>query len=453
MPIPYDDKPSRPAAIFGGILLLLMLSATLFETDAYRYASLLMAGFGLFAYARMEPKPKTSPLGWLCLLWSVYVLTRFAWYYFDTPNHEHGSSEWLFAFPMFFPAIGLGFVRLRFHIEKVLAVFFTAAAVLLAVSQHWGVIASGEPVIPLYHNNQIHGAVASGMILIAAFFWFLHYTEDHLRHSPYARLSMVLTPVIIVLAVISIIGSQSKGVWLALVVALPVAAVMVIAAQKRPHGRYAMLGLLAAVGLGIGIFHERLLARVAPIVDSVVNILENAGSSGNLAAYMQQQIASGTIPQTLNERLEIWYNALELFVKAPFFGHANMWIELWDHTRYADVGYTLMHNGYMEILIRQGLFGMGIFMIMVIAFIRMVYKGYRAGAVSLAGFQAYLVLLLFFMVTLLSNSNNRLAIGESFAMIWGGVAFYAEATLRYRRLLGREAPGPQTVEYSLGKAV
>ena len=324
---------------------------------------------------------------------------------------------------------------MRFHVEKLLLFFFTVAALMLAVSQHWFIIASGEPVSPLYHNNQIHGAVACGLILIGAFYWFLHYAERGLRQSPYGLAAAALTPVIIVLCLISIVGSQSKGVWLALLGTLPLAAILLLVTERRAIIRLPVIGLILAV-LGAGlVFHERLWARAGDTVNASLDILDGL-MTGKMtaAALLQEKISSGTVPLSLNERLEIWYNALQLVKQAPFFGHGNFWIEKWDQTRYANVGYYLMHNGYLEILIRHGLFGLLALAIMLFGLIAMVWRGYRKGFIPAAGLQAYLMLIFFFALTLLSNSNNRLAIGESLAMLTGGVAFYAQSMERYSAL-------------------
>lgn len=172
---------------------------------------------------------------------------------------------------------------------------------------------------------------------------------------------------------------------------------------------------------------------------------------GDVTGVLGSLLENTKMPTSMKGRLEIWYNAAELIEKGPWFGHGNMWIELWDHTRFASVGYYLMHNGYLEILIRHGLFGLLCLAIMLAQFLRMMHRGYREGHIPKSGLQAYWMILLFFMLTLLSNSNNRLAIGESLAMLTGGVAFYAQAMGRYSRLNG-DLPGMQDGETGDGRA-
>ncbi|MBB4064472.1 O-antigen ligase family protein [Gellertiella hungarica] len=435
----FNDRPMPIAAALGFLLWLLMLSASLVETDAYRFAAIFVAIYGIWIYYRIAPRPAPSFMAWYCLAWSVYVLVRFAYGYFGSPNLEHGSSEWLYAFPMFFGGIGIGLTRMRFYIEQVLLAFFVLAALFLAASQHWWVIASGNPVIPLYHNNQIHGAVACGLIMIGAFYWFLHYAARGIRSSPYGLAAAALTPVIVLLCLISILGSQSKGVWLALLGTVPVAAILILATERRAAIRFAVAALVLLVAGWAFLFRERLWLRAGSTVEATLGLVRDYSASQSLSAFLQQKIASGTIPESMNARLELWYNACELIRQAPWFGHGNFWIERWEQTRYADVGYYLMHNGYLEILIRHGIVGFLALAFMLAALVGMTWRGYRKGFVAPAAMQAYLMLLLFFALTLLSNSNNRLAIGESLAMLTGGVAFYAQAMERYTAALAARA--------------
>lgn len=437
-----DDQP-KPFTIFAGyVLWLLMLSASLFETDAYRFSAIIAWAYGTWVFLNLKPKAALPLMAWYCFGWAFYVLARFSYGYLTSPTHEHGSSEWLYAFPLFFAGIGLALVRIRQHIPAILMIFFAVALVLLAMSQHWFVIASGLPVIPLFHNNQIHGAVACGMILIGAFYWLLHHVMKGVSSSIHGRAALFIAPPVIVLCLISILGSQSKGVWLALAGAVPVGVVLILAMDSSRAVRLAAGGLVAAVAVWALVFRDRLWARAGDTVMASLDLIRSVRTDPQQAVIvLQQKIDGGTIPTSLNDRLKIWYNAGELVHQAPFFGHGNFWIELWEKTRYADVGFFLMHNGYMEILIRHGFVGLLALFGMLVGFIFLVWRGYRRGIVPAAGFQAYVTILLFFALTLLSNSNNRLAIGESLAMLAGGFAFYAE----WMAQLGLAGNRPQRV--------
>lgn len=427
----HDDAPSLPAAFLGGLLWLAMLSATLFETDAYRFAGIIAAIWGLVLMLKAEPRYRMSALGWLSIGWGVYALTRFGWLYGKA--HSRGSSEWLYAFPLFFPGLGMALTRLRPVVRPVLAIFFAAAAVLLAATLHVSAILAGEAAPPLFHNNQIHTAVACGLIAIGAFYWMLDALTG-VRRDALARLAMVLGPVVILLALVGIFAAKSKGVWLAVVLTAPLLGLSVFFLLPRRLAAGIGLALLAVLALFVVLFRENLWATAGPTIEAVSAMLSGFHQAGDLESYLRLRIDSGDNPQAMNERLEIWYNAVELFRQAPWFGHGNRWLDLWPTTRYYDVGYTLMHNGYAEIAIRHGLFGLAVFAVMIVWFVTLVARAARAGLISRAAFLCYLMVITYFGFTLLTNSNNRLALGESLAMLAGAVAFHAETALRARRL-------------------
>lgn len=76
--------------------------------------------------------------------------------------------------------------------------------------------------------------------------------------------------------------------------------------------------------------------------------------SSNGADAITQAIQSGETLTAMDERLQLWSNGWELFSSAPVFGWGNQWLERWQQTRYATVAHTLLHNGYLEILVRSG---------------------------------------------------------------------------------------------------
>jgi O-antigen ligase len=125
----------------------------------------------------------------------------------------------------------------------------------------------------------------------------------------------------------------------------------------------------------------------------------------------------------MSERLQLWANASEVIAQAPFFGAGNHWLTLWSSTTYADVPYTLLHNGYFEMLVRHGLFGIVVFAILATGMYSRVFAAWRARLISLSALLAYSMVTLFFLGTILSNSNNRLAIGESFFFVFAAAAF------------------------------
>lgn len=98
----------------------------------------------------------------------------------------------------------------------------------VTVSRTIGTITTGVAVSPLIMNNQIHGAVACGLIFaVTTTFWLLHHVTTPNADPRFARLAQMIAPIILVLCLIATYaGAKSKGVWLAMAFTLPVIVVL-----------------------------------------------------------------------------------------------------------------------------------------------------------------------------------------------------------------------------------
>ncbi len=419
--------------VLGGILWMLAASPLLIESDTYRYASAVLAIIALVYYLKEANRPRTNWLGWLCMGWAAYVLLRFAYIYAVTPEHELGASDWLFAFPLFFPILGIAFALYESEMEKIIAAFFVVTLVVLAVTVVLGAdgIVSGIPVRPLIMKNQIHGAVACGLIFVSTTFWLLHYMTSPESDRRFARLAYICSPLILILCLIAIYGSKSKGVWLGLGITLPILAIIAIRYMKLK-----IAGALAITCVGIlllaGVYAVRhSLDRTAgPTLYAAVSMVEGIVGGQEIGSTVSNTIGSEATPGGMDERLQLWANGWEVFSAAPVFGWGNAWLERWHLAHYTKVTYTLLHNGYLEILVRFGLFGATVMAIILASLIVSVCKAYRANIIPRAAMHAYLVCIFFFALTLLSNSNNRLAIGESLSLVSSAFACWCNLRLR-----------------------
>ncbi len=424
---------SLPLRLFGCLLWLLSPSALLVESDTYRYASAILAIIALVYYMKEPSRPRTNWLGWLCMGWGAFVILRFGYIYATTEHHDYGGSDWLFAFPLFFPILGIAFALYESQMEKIIAAFFVVASIMLAVTVALTIstITTGVAVIPLIMNNQIHGAVACGLIFVSTTFWLLHYVTTPNADPRFARLAQVIAPIILVLCLIAIYGAKSKGVWLAMAFTLPVIAVLGLR-YIRIRARSGLLIACAAILFvgGIYVVRHNLDKTAGPTVRATASMIVGIIGSSNSGDAVTQAIQSGETPTAMDERLQLWSNGWELFSSAPVFGWGNEWLERWQHTRYSHVAYTLLHNGYLEILVRFGLFGAFVMAFILASFIVSVRKAYRQGLIPRAAMHTYLVCIFFFALTLLSNSNNRLAIGESLALVTSAFACWCNLRLR-----------------------
>lgn len=419
---------NRRMVVAGGLLWLLAMSATLVETDAYRYAAVAL----MISALLMPPlgiERKADWLVWLCVGWAVYVVARFLAVFAMTATHDVGSSEFLYVFPAFFPLLGLALWRYRAYIEWVLAVFFAIALVALLVTTQYGVVISGERASPLVHKNPIHGAAGAGLVMIGAFYWFMYYFEGGLWRSPLSKFAAIAAPLIFALCLFDIYGAKSKGVWLAMSFVLPFLCLSVLFYMKRKTGMTLAAIVVALIVFGSYIVRDNLWHTAGPTIVASSSLADNELVGGRIDRLLDQTIRSDETPLAMKERLKLWSNAMEIIEQAPVLGAGNSWLRLWEKTRYSDVGYDLIHNGYLEIAIRHGLLGLAVCAVILCAFLYRSYRAFKRSLISKSAFFCYVAMIGFFLIALLSNSDNRLAIGESFFLMIGAVAFYCTEQL------------------------
>ncbi|WP_240535536.1 O-antigen ligase family protein [Rhizobium freirei] len=417
-------------AIVGGLLWLLMASPTVVESDAYRYATAILSMIALYYYLKAPVKPRTDWIGWLCMGWAAYVMVRFAIIYWLTSQHDIGASDWLYAFTFFFPILGVGFLLYEELMEKIVAAYFAMVLIMLVATQHLREVFAGETIRPLIMNNQIHGAVACGMIVIFTLFWLLHYLTEKSSDRRIARFAYIVSPFIFALCFIAIYGAKSKGVWLALGITMPLLALVTLTYLRMKSGIIAIVAVAVLLIAGIYGVRHNLDKTAGPTVSAALSMVESVTGSHDLGGVMTTTIGSSDTPVSMDERLQLWSNSWEVFSSAPIFGWGNQWLERWAETRYSHVQYTLLHNGYLEILVRFGLFGAAVMSLMLGVFLRAAWLARKAGIIPRAVWHAYVLCLVFFSLTLLSNSNNRLAIGEGLAFTSSAFACWCHMRLK-----------------------
>ncbi|KQV84059.1 O-antigen ligase family protein [Rhizobium sp. Root1220] len=403
----------------AGLLWLTMLSVTLIESDAYRYATIILIVSVFLFSANPLGAVSRDWLALLCMGWGGVALSRFV---FDlATTGERGASEWLYAFPLFFPFMGIALNMSWRVASTVLLGFFSVALLLLLVSTPFSIVASGERITPLFHHNSIHGAAGCGFIFIGAYYWALHQWEVG-RSARFKAIALSIAIAVICLALLNIFGSKSKGVWFALMPALALMA-MATLYLRRKGLQVAVVSGLVLLGGAIYLVRDNIERFGAATFDSVIGLIGRVDGGAQAAVVAREAISSASTPLSLNERLQLWSNALDVIAVAPIFGSGNAWLTIWRSTSYASVPYTLLHNGYLEILVRYGFFGLIVFGTIVAVSIWRVHRAAAAGIVSRSAFCCYLTFAVYFGFTILSNSNNRLALGESFALLFAAVCF------------------------------
>jgi O-antigen ligase len=404
------------------ILWALLASAMLVESDVYRYVTIALV---IFAFWRHPSEVRRASRDWLavlCYVWSAYVLVRFA--IGIAVYGEKGSSEWLYAFPAFFPLVGAALYATRRYLFTAATLFVLAGLAGLLVTMDYQTLFAGDRAAPLFHKNPIHAGVGSSMLFITALFWLLYAGETG-RLSGRGKWRYVIPAcATMALSLLGALGAQSKGAWLALAATLVVMGAMAMF-QLAGKWRIFLIGGLCLVGASAATVATPYILKVAgPTVNSATKLTDAAFLSQSPLVAMELAINEPTTPQAMRERLMLWFDALELIQASPWFGWGNLWLDEWKGTTYSSVGYTLIHNGYLEIMVRHGLLGLTVLAIFASTAAVQIHHARREGLIS-SSLALYLFSIgFFFFATIATNSNNRLAIGESF-FIFAAAAVFA----------------------------
>jgi GR25 family glycosyltransferase involved in LPS biosynthesis len=429
---PLEREMSKLAAveknslteIAASIAILALISAVWRETHIYRYAGLLLVLFALVRWFRIEfwtyNKPLIGWVGFLCLGWAIYVFARLAFVYFTTG--QLGSAEGIYLLPGLYATMGYAlFVYVRRPAAIVLW-FMILSFVFLAAGTGYTEILHGERPDPWLFNNPIHAAVAAGMLFLCAL-QFAWYTAQRTDLNARAKtLHLALAAAVLLFAAVNIIVLRSKGVWLALAVALLLSALMTLTRGIRRE-LLAGTGILALVLAAIAASQNIFLSTADSTATFIVDFFSAVANSGWNAA-IEQALTSSSVPANVQQRLMLWANAVEIWERHPLFGAGSSWLTEWQDRTYRPEIYNIFHNGYLEVAVRYGIVGLAFYAFLFAWAARQVLQAARAGLIAPFAWRCYLSTLVFFALTIVSNSNNRLAIGESYMWFAGAFGFY-----------------------------
>nr|CAD6605061.1 O-antigen ligase domain-containing protein [Rhizobium sp. TCK] len=418
---------SRSAPFLIPLLWVLMASAMLVESDAYRYATLALVALSMICFRDYVRLVSRDWLAWFCWLWAAYAAIRFV--IGMTVHDARGTSEWLYIFPLFFPALGVTLYKTRQYVFPAAIVLTAAGAVGLLASIDWAALRSGERVFPLFHNNPIHAAIGCGMLLVTSICLMLYVVETR-RYDGW-RLGVILGMgfLTVLLSGVGILGAQSKGVWLALG---PVAGFMSLAVLAFYGKRLALavLAVLLVAIMGIIVAQEDARRVAGPTIEATGALFSFGMEHVDPRDAMRRAVENPDTPQSMRERLMLWTNALDTVESSPWFGWGNLWQDRWRQGTYQDNNHQLLHNGYLEILVRHGLLGALVLATFILVSAYRIYEARRQGVIS-ASLMLYLYSLsLFFFITIATNSNNRLALGESYFLLAGAAVFAISLAMR-----------------------
>jgi O-antigen ligase len=274
----------------------------------------------------------------------------------------------------------------------------------------------------LLQNNPIHASVATGLICLCTIPYALHVARrDGLAPVPRIFL-LALAGVTLALSIMAIYSLQSTGVWLAMGFAVPVL-VALVALTERGWARYAAIAVIFVAALGAVANYSTLERIAGPSFATATSLVTDVAEGRGVAATMERLADDENTDASERERLLIWLNALEIWDESPVFGAGIGWLNDW-WQQPNETSFNLLHNGYLEIAVRYGLVGLAFYGVLFVWSLASVRRAHRARLIDASALQAYCAALIFFLATLLSNSNIRLAVGESFMWFAASFAFF-----------------------------
>ncbi|WP_309086276.1 O-antigen ligase family protein [Chelativorans sp.] len=420
--------------------LLVFISAVWVETDVYRYVALAtilpVSAYYLYKDFLTEETVRIGYVGLLCIAWGLYVLVRCLYSYYLHRDFGMGSSEGIYMLPALYPISGYAvflFIRRPFI---VVCCFLLISFLVALYSLDVAAILGGHRAETPLHSNPIHAAVGQGMIVLCML-PFANYLVHASEIRPALRIGLaVMSIATFFVGLANIYALESKGVWLALAVALPFQLFLLATMHRaRQTVLVAAVVFFIAVAAAVVVAWDGIMAVAGTTADATAKLLSDILSGTGVLEAMDRAIENDANPASFRERLMLWASAILIWVKDPIFGQGVTWLHEWQARAYPETDFNLIHNGYLEIAIRYGIAGLAFYAVLFSWAIRQVWRAKRAGIIDPAAFQAYMAVFLFFCITIFSNSNIRLALGESYMWFSAAFAFYCYYYLQRRGLV------------------
>lgn len=421
-----EQAPYLPYIV--SILWAFFASAMLLESDLYRYAAIALLVFCCMFHRDDLNLVKGDWLAQLCVIWAVYAFLRFSWGI--AAYGERGASEWLYVFPLLMPWLGVCLYATRDRLFAAVTFVMVAGFIGLLLTLDFPALIHGERFSPLYHHNSIHAAVGCGLLFISCVYWLAYAADTNALKTIRGKALAAIAITTAMLCLVGIFAAKSKGVWLAFSLVFGFMSVTAVIHYGRRRMLVAgalalLLCLLAALATYDNIKHY-----AGPTVSAALRLSEQAVSQEEIETAMENSVDKADTPNSMRERLMLWTNAIDIFLETPLTGSGNLWLERWQHAKYANVRFTLIHNGYLEILVRHGLLGMAMLLVFAATAFYRIRLAWKRGLIPSSLMLYLFSMSLFFFITMASNSNNRIAIGESFFLLAGAAVFAISIILR-----------------------
>lgn len=443
---PVDWPLSTRDVILAWLGMLVMLSVFWIETDAYRYACLALVIPSLYFYLKhgfwRYDKPLIGFTGIACSFWAIYVFARFLHDVIFHSEKGTGSAEGIYLFPLIYPL--LGYVTWRYFRQPFLIIFsfITISTVALLISTDYVSVIDGVRATTFAHKNTIHAANAAGFLLIFATCFAFHcLISRDLANQPKV-IAIFMSIILFVVALINVLILTSKGVWLALAIVLPFMFICFtfLSGETLARNIGSRIAILLISGLFLSSviywYSDEIFIKGSDNFDTVLILLDNLIDGKGLVVSIQDILDSSNASASALPRLQMWLDVLIIWSETPIFGAGIGWADAWDERTYSNhLEFNIFHNGFLEIGIRYGLLGLTFFGFIILWATKKVYTAVRYQSIAPGAAICYYTSTLFFLITNLTNSMVRLAIGECFMLLVIGFGFYCSYRLQEKGIM------------------
>ncbi|MES9993407.1 MAG: O-antigen ligase family protein [Candidatus Thiodiazotropha sp.] len=297
---------------------------------------------------------------WFCLLLITYIILRVYWSLGEITAEQETqidqTKDWVQLFLFFIPAWWLSQGKQRITISIIL--MFTGLALGMVSSLDGETLSQslqgvrsglhfGKPIILGF----VCAAAILGLTALAIYWLDPEQQSDRLTTA--VRLGLTLLATLFFTQ--GVIISQSRGVWLAILIALPsLFLTMRYAAPRRQaikiRLRYPLIGLIAISAVIVTVNWNTISQRIASESEGWNTIVNQGLDEAPLDAS--------------SYRLHLWQFGLRKWLERPFFGWGpgttHALVEAENNIALQDPpgsSFDHLHNAYLEVVFQLGLLG------------------------------------------------------------------------------------------------
>ncbi len=401
-----SSKLARFSDWSGLIGLIIFSSFSLFSIAGANMGLALMV-LGLLVSGDAWRQLLRQPLFWLCLATIGYLVLRTTWASLNFPiepkTQINQTKDWALLFLFFIPAWWMSRTRSRPMLALSLMFIGFSLGILSALDSATLAHLQDGLRSGLHFGKPIIFGFDCAVAIIALAILVVYWLDPRHSDSRAKRLIFIgLTLTAILFFAQGLVLSQSRGVWLSILVALPAAFLILRLAkgQRTPikHPRILFISVLAVLSLALWLnwntISQRLLFERQELSTVVTEGLDKA------------PLSSSTY------RLHLWKFGLGKWLEHPLIGwgpgttYALIKAEDTDGLKNPDgSSFDHLHNAYLEVLFQMGLVGFALVCAICWVMVRSCLKAYREHELS-----AYLLAFLlsnFILIAVYSLTDFR----------------------------------------------